>query len=121
MISGREMMIGCTCGCLAAVAAGFVATPAAAAYDAKPVAAILPAEMGGVRVPDTALAKGVVSLVREVYPDPVFNHVTRSFVFGSKLGRVLINPECHLSSLPSEADIRAGLQHVCIEPSPEVS
>jgi hypothetical protein len=53
-----------------------------------PAPAILPPEIGGVRVPDTALAKSVVSLVREVYPDPVFNHVTRSFVFGSKLGQV---------------------------------
>ena len=35
-----------------------------------------------------------------------------------ELGRVLINPELDssMSALPSEADIRVGLQHVCFVP-----
>ena len=46
----------------------------------------LPSEVGGVRIPDSELAKAVTSLVREVSPLPLFNHVVRSFLFGSRLG-----------------------------------
>jgi hypothetical protein len=48
--------------------------------------AVLPAEIAGVRVPDSELARVVASLVREASPEPLFNHVTRTFVFGSRLG-----------------------------------
>ena len=46
----------------------------------------LPSEVGGVRIPDSELAKVVTSLVREVSTVPLFNHVARSFLFGSRLG-----------------------------------
>lgn len=48
----------------------------------------LPGELGGVRIPDSELAKAVTTLVREVSPAPLFNHVARSFLFGSRLGAV---------------------------------
>jgi hypothetical protein len=47
---------------------------------------LLPSEIGGVRIPDSDLAKVVTSLVREVSSAPLFNHVARSFLFGSRLG-----------------------------------
>ena len=46
----------------------------------------LPRKIGGVWIPDSELAKAVTSLVREVSTVPLFNHVTRSFLFGSRLG-----------------------------------
>lgn len=46
----------------------------------------LPGEVGGVCIPDSGLARAVTALVREASPVPLFNHVVRSFVFGSRLG-----------------------------------
>ncbi len=56
----------------------------------------LPGEIGGVRIPDSELARAVTSLVREVSTVPLFNHVTRSFLFGSRLGTakgLMFDPE----------------------------
>ena len=83
MLSRRELLVGCTCGCLAATAVGMVAAPALAKDSTSDA---LPSEIAGVRVPDSALAKAVTALVREASPDPLFNHVARSYVFASKLG-----------------------------------
>ncbi|HKX77670.1 MAG TPA: HD domain-containing protein [Novosphingobium sp.] len=38
------------------------------------------------RIPDSPLAQVVTGLVREASPQPLFNHVARSFVFGSTFG-----------------------------------
>lgn len=46
--------------------------------------ALLPREIAGVRIPDTELANVVTELVRDASPQPLFNHVARAFVFGSK-------------------------------------
>jgi len=59
---------------------------AAEAGTARGSDVILPAEIAGIRVPDTELAKAVTGLVGAVSPVPLFNHVTRSFIFGSIFG-----------------------------------
>lgn len=79
----RLHMLGCNCGC-------FVRSPeglgAGSGGSATPSGFALPREIAGVRVPDTALAKTVTALVREASPDGLFNHVVRSYVFGTKAG-----------------------------------
>ena len=63
-------------------------TAPTAAADASSSTALqlLPAEIAGVRIPDSPLAQVVTGLVREASPQPLFNHVARSFVFGSTFG-----------------------------------
>jgi len=63
-----------------------VAAPAGS--TPKSGAILLPSEIAGVRVPDTTLAEVVTGLVREASPQFLFNHVSRSFVFGSKFAEV---------------------------------
>lgn len=60
-----------------------VGNPAA---SARLEALLLPSEIAGIRVPDSALAQVVIEVVRDASPQPLFNHVARSFVFGSKFG-----------------------------------
>jgi hypothetical protein len=86
MITRRHMMLGCTCGCVAVATAGLAALPTAAKAQSTGSRNTLPSEIVGVRVPDTALAKAVTALVREASSEPLFNHVARTYVFGSKLG-----------------------------------
>jgi HD domain len=78
MVSRKDTTDGCRYS-------GVTATTPVAGGAGSP-SGPLPAEIAGVRVPDSALAKAVAVLVREVSPAPLFNHVARSYVFGSKLG-----------------------------------
>lgn len=45
----------------------------------------LPREIGGIRLPDSALARRAYTLAREVSPPMLLNHVMRSYVFGRLL------------------------------------
>lgn len=85
MIGRRKLIVGTCCVAAAhalplAAIGGLIGTGNAKAGD-------LPAEIGGVKIPDSALAKEITALVRSVSPPPLFNHLTRTFVFGSKLGQ----------------------------------
>jgi HD domain len=86
MITRRHMMFGCTCGCVAVATAGLVSAATEAKAQSTPDRKTLPPEIVGVRVPDSALALTVTALVREASPEPLFNHVVRSYVFGTKIG-----------------------------------
>ena len=48
---------------------------------------VIPREIGGVRVPDTALVGKAIRLAHEVSTPLVFNHVMRTFAFGSLIAR----------------------------------
>ena len=45
----------------------------------------LPETVAGVRVPAGGLARKAVALAQRAYPEPLFNHVMRTYVFGSLL------------------------------------
>jgi HD superfamily phosphodiesterase len=48
---------------------------------------LLPSEVAGVRLPDSALARKAVDLAFRVSPNTVCTHVIRTFVFGSLIGK----------------------------------
>src|SRR5580704_8804639 len=48
---------------------------------------VLPREIAGVRIPDSALAQKAVDLAFRVSPAVIWTHVLRTFVFGSMVGR----------------------------------
>src|SRR6476660_1467141 len=79
----RPHMLGCTGGCFVRSPAGLGSGSGASSTRSG---ITLPQEIAGVRVPDTALAKAVIELVRQVSPDGLFNHVVRSYVLGTKAG-----------------------------------
>jgi HD domain-containing protein len=47
----------------------------------------LPANVAGVRLPDTKLAQGAVELAASAYPPYLLNHALRTYVFGALVGR----------------------------------
>lgn len=47
----------------------------------------MPAEIAGIRIPDTSLAIAATELVREVSSPALFNHVVRTYIFGEQVGR----------------------------------
>src|SRR6516165_9170192 len=47
----------------------------------------IPGEVAGVELPDSQLARDATDYVRELSAPVVFNHVLRTYVFGSLLGR----------------------------------
>jgi HD domain len=96
MITRRHMLFDCTCGCVTVATAGLASVATAAKAEPATGRNTLPSEIVGVRVPDSALAQTVTALVREASPEPLFNHVARSYVFGSKLGearKLTFDPE----------------------------
>jgi hypothetical protein len=48
---------------------------------------VLPRDIAGVRLPDSALAQRAVDLAYRVSPDVIRTHVVRTFVFGSLVGK----------------------------------
>ena len=48
---------------------------------------VLPRDIAGIRLPDSALARKAVDLAFRVSPDVVRTHVVRTFVFGSLVGK----------------------------------
>ncbi len=48
---------------------------------------VIPREIAGVRIPDTALVGKAIRLAHDVSSPLVFNHVMRTFVFGSLIAR----------------------------------
>lgn len=82
----RPHMIGCACGCFLRSPTELGSGPGAPSTSSG---FTLPREIAGVRVPDTALAKTVATLVREASRPGLFNHVVRSYVFGTKAGEVM--------------------------------
>lgn len=50
---------------------------------------VIPKELAGVRIPDTALVSQAVQLARDVSSPLVFNHVMRTYVFGALTARKL--------------------------------
>ena len=54
---------------------------------AAPEAWPIPGEVAGVELPDSQLARDATDYVRELSAPVVFNHVLRTYVFGSLLGR----------------------------------
>lgn len=55
--------------------------------QAAPESWPLPAEVAGVRLPDSRLAREATEFVRELSAPVVFNHVLRTYLFGELLGR----------------------------------
>lgn len=49
--------------------------------------ALLPAEVGGVRLIDTPVARAATALAREVSPPYLFHHAMRTYLFGALVGR----------------------------------
>ena len=82
MTNAEDPLTGVTCVHAAAAAGALQNAPTSGAAPH-----LLSKEIAGIRVPDSALAQAVTTLVREASPQPLFNHVTRSFVFGSRLGQ----------------------------------
>jgi len=52
-------------------------------------AAVLPSMVAGVRLVDSEIARLATDLSRTVSPPYLFNHVMRTFLFGSLVGRAL--------------------------------
>ena len=52
-----------------------------------PEGTVLPREIAGVRLPDSALARKAVDLAFRVSSDVIRTHVVRTFVFGSLVGK----------------------------------
>jgi hypothetical protein len=57
--------------------------------QAVPEAWPIPREVAGVELPDSKLARDATAYVRELSAQVVFNHVLRTYVFGSLLGRAM--------------------------------
>ncbi|MFJ2259176.1 HD domain-containing protein [Streptomyces sp. NPDC087844] len=92
----RRTALGCGAGVAAISAAAALATavsapPAAAAGTARrgnasaPGADALPRTVAGVRIPHSELARNTVRFVRSVSSGTLFNHVMRTYLFGSLL------------------------------------
>jgi hypothetical protein len=65
------------------------------AVAAEPARA-LPREVGGVRIPDTALARAADAMGREAYPEHLYNHCVRTFLFGGLVAeheKIAYDPE----------------------------
>ena len=43
-------------------------------------------EVGGVRIPDSALARAITELVRDTESDTLFRHSTRVYLWGAQAG-----------------------------------
>ena len=54
-----------------------------------PTARRMPKEIAGIRIPDTRLAVETMELVREVSSPALLNHVVRTYIFGTQVGRTL--------------------------------
>jgi hypothetical protein len=57
--------------------------------QAAPEAWPIPREVAGVELPDSKLARDATDYVRELSAPIVFNHVLRTYVFGTLLGRAM--------------------------------
>jgi len=62
-------------------------TPMAGVADGAAPGGRLPAEVAGVRLVDSDVAKKATALAREVSPAYLFNHCMRTYLFGTLIGR----------------------------------
>jgi hypothetical protein len=92
-VTTRRAFLGCasaTCGALALGPAGEAAGQGARKSDvlkAAPEAWPIPKEVAGIKLPDSKLARDATDFARGLSAPVVFNHVLRTFVFGTLLGR----------------------------------
>lgn len=71
-------------GAASALSAGAIPSAVADPNTASTAAAnTLPSTVAGVRIPDSSLAREAVAFVRSACPETLFNHVMRTYVFGS--------------------------------------
>lgn len=56
----------------------------AAAAEAAPA---LPKEVGGVKIPDTPIARAAAAMAKEACPTHLYNHCLRTFLFGDLVAR----------------------------------
>ncbi|MDT0614354.1 HD domain-containing protein [Streptomyces lancefieldiae] len=72
-------------GAASAVAAAWSSPPAHATVSSKAQGTTLPTVVAGVRIPDSELARSATAFARKVSSEPLFNHVMRTYVYGSLL------------------------------------
>src|SRR6516165_3752438 len=78
---------------LVAAAGGAVAaiTPEALLRLGRAAAAeapgLLPREVGGVTIPDTAIARAAAAMAKAACPEHLYNHCVRTYLFGALVAR----------------------------------